>query len=648
MSDYSIVLENLGKMYKLYNSQKDRIKELFGIKFGKNYYKEFWVLRNLNLEIKRGERIGIIGKNGAGKSTLLKIISGSIAPTEGTCSVKGKIQALLELGTGFHPELTGRENLQSALSVMGYSSKKIKLLEEEIIDFAELEEFIAQPVKFYSAGMYTRLAFSVFTSIEPEILIIDEVLGAGDASFAKKCQQRIKNITHDLGATVLFVSHSMSSVLEFCNRAILIENGQITYDDLPLTVSKIYNHKIRQEEELSLKAKEIKIRKKDLRTISDLRGANALLFRIITENYENPKKPHLFFSAKILKGDQVLTSINIGQPMDNNESFSSCILDVLGLTNWSAPKKINSTYCRAYQNEKGVYVHAPFKLGIEQGEISLKESTLILEGIVDSSEKIFLDIFWQNKYRRLGEILPQEREHNFDLSQIALIDDNQKPSPINTEENDNLFITSEVININNDISSENEIRIASSNDTFVSLEENNANDSLFSSLSLYGTQEIIVDDYDIVDKYGKSSRTFMMGDQWLFNIKARKKHGVTIEYFDFILCILKSDGTCATQTFISSEELGISRDNVEFSIQAKLEPLRLGAGEYMISIGFFKKCNFYSAAEDEAFLVIDRSIPFKVFQSDKIYKSLGAFGHSVVFKCNEGKEVFHDPSTAYR
>lgn len=637
MSDYSIILENLGKMYKLYNSQRDRIKELFGIKLGKNYYKEFWVLRNLNLEIKRGERIGIIGKNGAGKSTLLKIISGSIAPTEGTFSVKGKIQALLELGTGFHPELTGRENLQSALSIMGYSSKKIKLLEEEIIDFSELEEFIEQPVKFYSAGMYTRLAFSVSTAIEPEILIIDEVLGAGDVSFAKKCQQRIKKITHDLGATVLFVSHSMSSVLEFCDRAILIENGQITYDDLPLVISKIYNHKMRQEEELSLKAKEIKIRKKDLRTISNLTGVKNLLFRIITENYQNPKKTHLFFSAKILKGNQLLASISIGQPMDNNEAFSSCIIDAFGLTNWSSPKKVDSTYCRAYQDEKGVYVHAPFRLGVEQGEIDLKESELVLEGVIDNSEKIFLDIFWQNRYLRLGEILPDKKEHNFNLSQIDLMNDKQKLATIN----DNVSIASQAAD-SNDV-----IGIVNSNDTCVNIEENNTNNSLPSSLSLYGTQEIIVDSYDIVDKYGKSSRTFIMGDQWLFNIKAHKKYGSIVDRFDFILCILKSDGTCATQTFISSEELGISQDEVEFSIQAKLDPLRLGAGEYMLSIGFFKKCNFYSDAEDEAFLVIDRSIPFKIFQSDKMYKSLGAFGHSVVFKSKENREVFYDPSNTY-
>jgi lipopolysaccharide transport system ATP-binding protein len=648
MSDYSIILDNLGKMYKLYNSQNDRIKELFNIKFGKNYYKEFWVLRNINLEIKRGERIGILGKNGAGKSTLLKIISGSVAPTEGAVSVRGKIQALLELGTGFHPELTGRENLHSVLSVMGYSSKKIKLLEEEIIDFAELEEFIEQPVKFYSAGMYTRLAFSVSTSIEPEILIIDEVLGAGDVSFTQKCQQRIKRITHELGSTVLFVSHSMSSILEFCDRAVLLEDGLITHDDLPLTVSKIYNHKMRQEEELALKAKELKIRKKDLKKIANSLESNALLFRIITENYENPTKTHLFFSAKIVVGDQILASVDIGKPMDNNELSSSCIIDAPGLTNWSAPLKINSLYCRAYQNEKGGYVHAPFKLGIPQGEIPLKESKLILKGVVDDREKVFLDFFWDNKYIRLGEIMSQQEEHVFDLyKEKEIVDTEDFSSNIEVDRLD-LSACKDSDIIDNDMDNINPTEIIDSTNEMMPLTQNyTGQHSLLSSLSCYCTHEILAEDYDIVDKHGKSVRTFIMGEEWVFNIKARKKDGVILERFDFVLCILKADGSCATQTFVSSEELGILKDNIKFSIQAKLNPLRLGAGEYMVSIGFFKKCNFLTMAEDEAFLVIDRSIPFKVFQSDKMYKSLGAFGHPVVFKCNQGNEVFCDPSTAY-
>ncbi|MFN7098139.1 MAG: ABC transporter ATP-binding protein, partial [Gammaproteobacteria bacterium] len=188
MSNYSIEINNLGKKYCYYDNKFSKVLDLLGFAriLDKKRIKEFWALRNIDLKIEKGQRVGLIGRNGAGKSTLLKMIAGTLSPTEGICKINGKIQALLELGTGFHPEFTGRENIYSSLTLLNYPHKKIQKLEDEIIDFTELEEFIEQPVKYYSAGMYARLAFAVATAIEPEILIVDEVLGAGDASFVIK------------------------------------------------------------------------------------------------------------------------------------------------------------------------------------------------------------------------------------------------------------------------------------------------------------------------------------------------------------------------------------------------------------------------------------------------------------------------------
>ena len=214
----AVEVHGLGKMYKLFDKQSDRIWDIFGLDKLRFWdrepkYREFWALRNVDLVVPKGERIGIIGRNGAGKSTLLKLIVGNLKPTEGSITVNGKIQALLQMGTGFHPEFTGVENIRAALAYAGMEPRKIRDSVDEIIEFSELEDYIHQPVKYYSAGMYSRLAFAVSTALEPDILIIDEVLGAGDAAFTSKCAERMKRLTQDSGATVLFVSHSMDSVL---------------------------------------------------------------------------------------------------------------------------------------------------------------------------------------------------------------------------------------------------------------------------------------------------------------------------------------------------------------------------------------------------------------------------------------------------
>ena len=222
----------------------------------KDYYREFWAVCNLHLQIRRGERIGIIGRNGAGKSTLLKLICGNLVPSEGSVPVvAGRIQALMELGTGFHPEFTGRQNIHAALAYQGLPSHEIREKEAAIVDFAELEGFIDQPLKTYSAGMYTRLAFSTATAVEPDILMIDEVLGAGDAYFAGKCFERMRQIAIDSGATVLFVSHDLASVQKLCDRVVWLERGCVRLDGEPLDVSKAYYKTVQQEEAQCLLAR---------------------------------------------------------------------------------------------------------------------------------------------------------------------------------------------------------------------------------------------------------------------------------------------------------------------------------------------------------------------------------------------------------
>jgi lipopolysaccharide transport system ATP-binding protein len=216
-----------------------------------------WALRDVSFEVKQGEVVGIIGRNGAGKSTLLKILSQITEPTCGYAEIRGRVGSLLEVGTGFHPDLTGRENTYLNGTIMGMTKREIDRRFDEIVAFAEVEKFIDTPVRFYSSGMYTRLAFAVAAHLQPEILIVDEVLAVGDISFQKKCLGKMEDIAEKEGRTVLFVSHNLSTVKQLCTRAVLLFSGKLTYDGTPtetvtqymqagiqlnLSRSKLYKH----------------------------------------------------------------------------------------------------------------------------------------------------------------------------------------------------------------------------------------------------------------------------------------------------------------------------------------------------------------------------------------------------------------------
>lgn len=247
-----IRVENLGKKYILshqkkepYTALRDVIAEKLktvGRKLSRplssnlktdNTHEEFWALKDVSFEIAQGDRVGIIGRNGAGKSTLLKILSRITEPTEGRVRIRGRVASLLEVGTGFHPELTGRENIFLNGAILGMTKAEIKRKFDEIVAFAEVEKFLDTPVKHYSSGMYVRLAFAVAAHLEPEILVVDEVLAVGDAQFQKKCLGKMEDVSAKEGRTVVFVSHNMAAVKQLCSRAILLSEGMVVLDSTP-------------------------------------------------------------------------------------------------------------------------------------------------------------------------------------------------------------------------------------------------------------------------------------------------------------------------------------------------------------------------------------------------------------------------------
>ena len=226
-SDTVIKITNLVKEYKMYDRKKDRLLETILPRYNK--HGTFRALDNLNLELKKGEVLGILGKNGAGKSTLLKIITGVVNPTSGEVEINGKISSLLELGAAFNPDLTGFENIYQHGQVMGLTTQEIKQKEQEIVDFADIGEHLSQPVKTYSSGMFARLAFACAINVDPDILIVDEVLSVGDMAFQLKCFKKFEQFK-EKGKTIIFVTHNVADVLKNCNRTIILENGRKTFD----------------------------------------------------------------------------------------------------------------------------------------------------------------------------------------------------------------------------------------------------------------------------------------------------------------------------------------------------------------------------------------------------------------------------------
>ena len=267
MSDTVIQVENLGKKYIIGHQQQERYTALrdvmangakslgqrllkpWGKQIANPAYEEFWALKDVSFEVKQGDRIGIIGRNGAGKSTLLKILSRITEPTTGKIRIKGRVASLLEVGTGFHAELTGRENIYLNGAILGMSKAEIKRKFDEIVDFAEVEKFLDTPVKRYSSGMYVRLAFAVAAHLEPEILIVDEVLAVGDAQFQKKCLGKMEDVGQE-GRTVLFVSHNMVALKALCLKGIFLEGGKIKEIGLAKEVVAYYQKTIKAKMEL--------------------------------------------------------------------------------------------------------------------------------------------------------------------------------------------------------------------------------------------------------------------------------------------------------------------------------------------------------------------------------------------------------------
>lgn len=295
--DNIIEITHLKKVYELYDKPIDRLKEAVS-RGKKNYHKDFYALRDISLSIKAGESVGIVGVNGSGKSTLLKLITGVLTPSDGSVVTRGKIAALLELGAGFNPDYTGRENIYLNGTMMGFSEEEMKQRVQPVIDFADIGEFIEQPVKMYSSGMFARLAFAVAINVNPDILIVDEALAVGDTRFQLKCIEKMKELK-DMGTTILFVSHATEQIKRFCTRTIWLKDGVVFKDGEASQIVDLYDNFMKFGESVLLTDEEDSDYDADITVMSDEEAFNKDMLAYISRVSINKKIFHTFDDLKI-------------------------------------------------------------------------------------------------------------------------------------------------------------------------------------------------------------------------------------------------------------------------------------------------------------------------------------------------------------
>ena len=602
-----IEITDLGKMYKLYKKNSDKVRDAFGLNFWrKNYYQEYWALRGVNIQIKKGERVGIIGHNGAGKSTLLKMIIGNLEPTEGKIEIDGKIQALMELGTGFHPDFTGKENIRASLAYNGLTQSEIRKKEEEIIEFAELGDYIDQPVKTYSAGMYARLAFSTATAIEPEVLIIDEVLGAGDAYFAGKSIERMKKLTNNENTTVLFVSHDLASVQALCERIIWIDKGRVRFDGDALTAIKRYSDTVRERQENKLRIRDRKIQEKQA-VILDREEElyQSFLFRLCG----NDELKAYIRKVELYREDRVIAELDVGMPMDNDLTAHNHILDEKDLMCWGTSEKDADGYFRCIDISQGKYKHAPFVLTVGKSEDVAKMYMLKLYGEIKSGNDLEISLFDENTndyrsiYRFNNERKLEEQIINFQLKEKEE-QETSKPAD------------------------ENECNVIEPMAGKLKPAEED--------IEFQDSEECQIVDAGIFGKDEEKRRVFAFSNPisyFYFRVKFSEK----MEKFSFAFFVFTIRGDIV----LSQCQDAVEGNGKEYEVKIEMGNLRLGPGMYTISFGIYSEIDATDDSKPQsAIALIDRGMSFEIERPLDYQLSIGNTlpNLEIHVKEKEGKE----------
>lgn len=584
MSDIAISISNLSKSFRRFNHPGWQALGALGLPVPSSRYDVLPVLKDINIEIKRGEKVALIGRNGAGKSTLLRLVSGQMRPDAGGVLVNGQVQALMEMGTGFHPDFTGVENIRSALAFQGISPAKVAYCIEEIADFTELDDFLLRPVKEYSSGMYARLAFAVATSITPEILIIDEVLGAGDAYFMGKSIQRMKALTGQ-GATILFVSHDMGSVQLLCDRGIWLDQGRVREDGPLLPVSKAYLASIRDEEERRVKARSMSLTKKQAGQLLDPARASSLV-RLIGADGRAPRAPTAVAALRYGDANGRLGELRPGIAAGDG---SGPIVDPEHM-NWKADQTLADKPCWLFADYGGRYVHAPVQIVWPQGRHT--ESWIEIDYRNTGDQAVQLDQFdpETQTYQLCAAMAPTQTD-GWQTVRVPLRTGGEEQDP--------------------------------SAALLKGLTE-------LAPVDRYGSGEVRLTGFGFFDGQGVPRHTLLTGEPAFAVLSYQATRPVPGAVP--VIAVYKADGTCAMQLIATLSGQTFAELKDTGGIRVDVDPLHLGPGDYLVSVALFKEMNLASSIEPDAYDLHDRCYALKVLPPIGIQVEIGTVNQPAIWK----------------
>lgn len=588
MNEVIIRIENLSKIYRLYTKPLYRFLDMFGLLSRKTgRYTEHAALTGINLTVRRGERLAIIGRNGAGKSTLLKLITRVIEPTSGNIEVQGETQALLQIGTGFHPEFTGRENVRSYLANLGVTGSEAEARIDEICDFAELADYIDQPLKTYSTGMGMRLMFAASTVLKPSILVIDEVLSVGDAYFTKKSLERIKDLCRD-GTTLLLVTHDLYAASGLCERVVWIDQGRILLDSDPVTAIKRYESSIRDQQEARLRKLRVETLEKNL------------------ESSRNRTK--LVYGQLLCSGnapiDADMPIANLAFLVDGNEitKFSPG-LDAEGWTpvtddtesDWGPPLFVDGRHCRVLRRWGSIYHRAAFLIEHRSilDALLAGKLTVAIEYLDATRIPVWLELFEPDRLTRHRAQIGNQGTGEWHTVQLALQRTTEVAPPVD-------------------------------------------------SFNRYGTQRFSFTNVRFLDSNGQERHRYQLGEP----LTIRLDYRINDPQFDqrpvIQLNFLKNGVTRSHRFTLDTVRFSASEGKEGF-IEIVASPLLLAPGDYMINVvamsegGYDGAVSFYTVNPK----ILDhhsRAYSISIEQSNNLLVDDVVFLHPAIWRQN-GKPV---------
>jgi len=596
MSDaLAIRLANVGKMYKVFSGPLHNLLNALGLekvfsKYGSSY-REFWALRDISLELKQGQRIGIIGRNGAGKSTLLKLITRNLPCTEGELLVQGRVDALMAAGAGFHPEFTGYENIRASLTYQGLNHAEIERAVQDIEEFTELGHFLNQMFKTYSSGMQARLTFATATAIKPDILIVDEILGAGDGYFFQKSTERMSRLVEEMGATVLLVSHGLDQIARFCEETVWLDRGRIVQHGPSMEVIKAYQEYLNLLNERRLKSKN-RLRQKG-RTGAAESG-------YYTDNLVVTFQPLGHAGARVDVSElalreyqEVLQCLRIGDAQDSTSTLPAFVL-LDDNRRWSSPQRSRNHRYRSVTvngDAPNAGAQAVFYLyGMHENLDYAMDVTYRVEG----GEAVEVTVI-QNGQVLTQASLPTDQP----LWQTYTISLPKLPSAGGEEEEEE-----------EDREGEHPRRKATA------LRKWQGDDSL------------AIESVILLNENDQEQALFAVGSSMKLRMIILARDKGTYPVIP-VAVIYRSDGIVVSQHWGELGEFGFAAGDRR-KAELSFGPLNFGNGTYLISVGVYRKLSLHNLNEAEPYEIIDRSYEFEIFgnpaRMNAVFRHPGEWG----------------------